>query len=431
MIAKALDIALKDLFHSLRSAMGLVFMFVIPLLVTGLFYLMFGNIASNGGFNLPRTRLVIANEDRNAPALQGGTRSVPGGIRARTLSELVVKVFQSQDMADLFEIVVAPNGQAARSMVDSLQADVAVIIPSGFSRDFADPYGRSTIEFYQDPTLSLGPGIVKSVLNQFMDGISGVKLAIDLALDQLPNPDPLLVSQVAQRFMESSPAQSENLADELLNVHPPGASTQSEDPLVRLIAPIMGGMMLFYAFYTATASAESILREEEQHTLQRLFTTPTSQSTILSGKFLSVFLTVFVQVSVLLLVSYLIFGIHWGNLLSILATATASVILASSFGIFVNSIIRGTKQGGMVFGGVITITGMVGMIRIFAMNSPGANRLGNSVSLLVPQGWAVRALIDSISAAPLQEMLFTILVMLTWSLLLFGVGVWRFSHRYS
>jgi linearmycin/streptolysin S transport system permease protein len=430
-MSKALDIALKDLFHSLRSAMGLVFMFGLPLLVTGLFYLMFGNIASNGGFDLPRTRLVIANDDRNAPALQGGTRSVPGGITARTLSELVVKVFQSQDLADLFQVVLAPDGQAARSMVDNRQADVAVVIPAGFSRDFADPYAQSSIEFYQDPTLSLGPGIVKSVLNQFMDGISGVKLAIDLALNQLPNPDPALVGQVAQRFMDSSPSQSKNLSAELLDTRPPGAAAQSDNPLVRIIGPIMGGMMLFYAFYSATATGQSILREEEQHTLQRLFTTPTSQTTILSGKFLSVFLTVLVQISVLLLVSHFIFGVQWGSLPSILATAAACVILASSFGIFVNSMMKGTKQGGMVFGGVITITGMVGMIRIFGMNAPGANRLGSSVSLLVPQGWAVRALIDSISAAPFKEILFTVLVMLAWSVVLFAIGVWRFRHRFA
>ena len=53
---KAFDIAFKDMTRSFRSFFAVVFMFIVPLLVTGMFYFMFGNIASNGGFNLPRTR---------------------------------------------------------------------------------------------------------------------------------------------------------------------------------------------------------------------------------------------------------------------------------------------------------------------------------------------------------------------------------------
>ncbi|MCK7505479.1 MAG: hypothetical protein MZV70_16290 [Desulfobacterales bacterium] len=51
----------------LRSTMGVVFMFAIPLGVTGLFYFAFGNIGSQEWFELPRTELVVANLDQDAP----------------------------------------------------------------------------------------------------------------------------------------------------------------------------------------------------------------------------------------------------------------------------------------------------------------------------------------------------------------------------
>jgi ABC-type Na+ efflux pump permease subunit len=76
----------------------------------------------------------------------------------------------------------------------------------------------------------------------------------------------------------------------------------------------MGGMMVFYAFFTGTSTAQSILKEEEERTLPRLFTTPTSQAEILNGKFLAVFMTVLVQMVVLLLTSWLTFNINWGRL---------------------------------------------------------------------------------------------------------------------
>ena len=39
----------------------------------------------------------------------------------------------------------------------------------------------------------------------------------------------------------------------------------------------MGGMMIFYAFFTGASTGQTILQEEEEGTLPRLFTTPTPQ----------------------------------------------------------------------------------------------------------------------------------------------------------
>jgi ABC-2 type transport system permease protein len=406
-------------------------MFGVPLLVTGMFYFMFGNIASQGEFNLPRTSVVVANLDQDAPRLQTGSGDVPGGIEANTLSELVLEVLRSEDMEELLEVSIAQDAQSARAAVDNQQAQVAVIIPAGFSRGFADMYGQSTIEFYQDPTLTIGPGIVKSILSQFMDGLSGVKIAVDVFMNQTDQVDSAIIGQAIQLYLANSPTQSDNLAEELLNVSVPGDVQVSVNPLVRIIGPIMGGMMIFYAFFTGTTSAQTILQEEEQHTLQRLFTTPTAQSTILSGKFLAVFLTVFVQMTVLLILARLIFRIEWGNLVSVILFTLGVVCVAASFGIFINSMLKSTKQGGIIFGGVLTFTGMVGMISIFAINSPTAARLGNSVSLLVPQGWAVRGLLQAMNAQPVMDVLMTTLVMLTWSVVFFVIGIWRFNKRYS
>jgi ABC-type multidrug transport system permease subunit len=427
---KSLDIALKDLKSSFRSALGLVFMFGVPLLITTLFWFMFGRIAEEGEFNLPATRVVIVNLDQEGSRLQTGAGNIPGGIEADTLSNLVVEVLMSEDLAELLEVSTALDAQTAKAAVDKQLAQVAVIIPVDFSREFADPYGQSTIEFYQDPTLTLGPGIVKSLLGQFMDGLSGIKIAINVAVEQLEGADAALIGPIIQDILENSPSQSENISDELLEVRTPGDAPVSVNPLVRIVGPIMGGMMIFYAFFTASTSAQSIIKEEEQRTLPRLFTTPTAQSTILSGKFLAVFLTVFVQMTTLLIFGRLIFRIEWGDLSSIILILLGIVFIASSFGIFVNSFLKDTKQGGVIFGGVLTFTGMLGMIRIFAISSPSGTRLGNSVSLLVPQGWAIRGLIQSMDGEPVVSVMISTIVMLIWSAAFFLVGVWRFNKRY-
>jgi ABC-type Na+ efflux pump permease subunit len=433
---KAFDIAFKDMTRSFRSFFAVVFMFVVPLMVTGMFYLMFGNIAQNGGFDLPRTAVIIANLDEGGPEFQVNPKNIPGGRAAKTMGDLVVSILESEDLADLVEVSFAADAKSARAAVDIQQAQVALIIPPDFSEQFADiEEGQAVIEFYQDPTLTIGPAVMRSILDRFMDGMGGVKIAVNVFLEDADLEDYAQTGILVEQYLDDSLAQSEDVEAELLEVRAPTSAPQSQDEskqnlLLTIIGPIMGGMMVFYAFYTGVSTAQSILKEEEERTLPRLFTTPTPQATILTGKLLSVFLTVLVQVMVLLAAARLLFGIQWGGLASVALAAAGIVLSASSFGIFVNSFMKDTKQSGVLFGGVLTVTGMMGMIKIFAMNSPIAKQMGDTISLLVPQGWAIRGLMQSMQGEPFSVVLVTTLAALAWSAAFFAVGIWRFNRRY-
>ncbi len=433
---KAFDIAIKDMMRSFRSTFAVIFMFGVPLLVTGMFYFMFGNSSENGGFNLPKTKVIIANMDEGGPKFRVNPKNIPGGREADTMGELVINILQSDELVDLIEISFAPDPQTARASVDSQQAQVALIIPSDFSEQFADlEEGKAVIEFYQDPTLTLGPAVMRSILNRFMNGMSGVKIAVNVFTDEADPSEYAMTGLVVQQYLDESLALSEDVEEELLNVRAPASAPQSEEEqsanlLLTIIGPIMAGMMIFYAFFTGASTAQSILREEEERTLPRLFTTPTSQATILTGKFLSVFMTVSVQVVVLLIASRLIFGIAWGDPFSVVLSALGIILSASTFGIFVNSMLTSTKQAGVLFGGVLTVTGMMGMIKIFAMNSAIAHQMGDTISLLVPQGWAIRGLMQSMNGEAVSGVALSFLAALIWSTAFFIIGVMRFNRRY-
>jgi ABC-2 type transport system permease protein len=75
----------------------------------------------------------------------------------------------------------------------------------------------------------------------------------------------------------------------------------------------MTGQMIFFAFFTGAYSMMSILREDEEGTLSRLFTTPTDRTQILAGKFVAVFITVILQGLVLMAAGHFAFGVEWGN----------------------------------------------------------------------------------------------------------------------
>jgi ABC-2 type transport system permease protein len=426
---KILDIALKDLTRSFRSVFAVLFMFVIPLLVTGMFYVMFGGMKSDGtGFSLPQTKVVIANLDEDGTGFDTVMAQFPADANIRSMGDMVVYVLQQKDFASLIQVTLADSVEGARTAVDSQEAGVALIIPADFSTKFSNLEGQAALELYQDPTLTLGPAIVKSILNQFMDSLSGTKIAVKVATAQSGSTDPAFIGKVVQAYLSASSAWRDPAA--LLEIHSPAASNAEEIPLmVRIIGPILGGMMVFYAFYTGTATAQTLLHEDEMGTLPRLFTTPTPQATILGGKLLAVLLTVTVQVIVLLICGKLIFRINWGTPGSVALFAVGTILSASAFGVFVNSLLKSTKQGGIVFGGVLTFSGMIGMLPIFTFASPSASL--STISLIVPQGWAVQGMFQSMQGAASGDVLVSLLVMFAWAVVFFGVGVWRFQKRYA
>jgi hypothetical protein len=134
---------------------------------------------------------------------------------------------------------------------------------------------------------------------------------------------------------------------------------------------------------------------------------------------------------VLITAARLIFQIRWGDPRYVALITLGIVLAASAFGVFANSLIKSTKQGGIIYGSVLTVTGMLGMMKIFTMNVPNTSAVMDAVSLLVPQGWAMRGFIQSAASAHPTEILLTFAVLLLWSLVFFSIGAWRFHRRFA
>jgi ABC-type multidrug transport system permease subunit len=426
---KIFDVALKDVSHSFRSLFALMFMFGVPLLMAGMFYFMFGNRADDKTtFTLPVTKVVVANLDKGGPGFEAAKAQFPAGSQANSMGEIIVSTLKDESFANLMDMTLVESAEAARSAVDKQEAGAAIIIPADFSQQFSDLSGQATIELYKDPTLTLGPGIVESILAQFMDGMSGAKIAVAVAVKQTGNSDPQVIGQTIQEYMAASPSGDQTSA--LLEVRSPSTVKTPVNPITAMITMILGGMTVFYAFFTGASAAQSILKEDEDGTLQRLFTTPTTQSAILGGKFLAVGLTVVVQMTVLFILGHLIFGIEWGPLLPLTIVTLGSVLAATSFGIFLMSLLKNVKQSAAIFGGVITTTGMLGMIKVLTMGTANAS-WSDTVSLFVPQGWAARGLLQLMDGASLTQILPTCGVLAAMSIVFFTIGILRFQKRYA
>lgn len=434
---KVLDIALKDLLRSFRSMFFLMFGLGVPLLMAGIFYFAFGGLGSDEGFSVPQTTVQVVNLDE--PVSAYGNFSA-GQMSAGQMSagQMLVEFLQSEELAELLAVTETADPASARAAVDNQEAGVAVIIPAGLSAAVFDPEGQATVEVYQDPTLTLGPSIVKGIVSQFVDAFDGSKIAAGVAYEQLSARgvvvDTAMLQNIAMQYGTWSASLGEGQeagTDAWLAIQSPLGQEEETDGAAGMISMIMAGMMVFYAFFTGAASAESILQEEKNGTLPRLFTTPTTQSAILGGKFIAVFVLIIVQIIVLMVASSLIFRTNWGAPLPLAMAAVALVVVAASFGIFITSLLKDTKQTGIIYGGVMTVMGMMGISSVFTANVPNVSPAVETLPLIVPQGWAMRALRLVMDGGGVDDVLLPVVVMLALSVVFFLIGVLKFRKRFA
>jgi ABC-2 type transport system permease protein len=176
----------------------------------------------------------------------------------------------------------------------------------------------------------------------------------------------------------------------LVLVAPSSGETETADPLAQMMGMTMAGQMIFFAFFTGGNSMMSILREEEEGTLARLFTTPTDRTKILAGKFLAVFITVILQGIVLMVAGRLHLAFNWGEDRKYCPGAYWAGRCGDGLGVLLISFVKSTRQGGPVLGGGLTVLGMLG--GLFTANIPGGMpEAFNAIGNFVPQGWVFKS----------------------------------------
>ena len=416
---KVIDVALKDLRRVFRSPFSLIMMFGAPLLIAGLLYFAFGGLTSGtGSFSLPRTQVVVVNLDQPGPS----ANSFKAG-------EKLIGLLQNKDLADMLEITVAGNEANARTAVDTQKADVALIIPADFTRSATTPGAKAAVTFYQDPTLSIGPGIVKDLVNHYMDGFSGASIAADVAISgvqAMGTPQSAIAEQV---MLQYAAYLGKSDHDAALHIVSPGGASAQPTAGATLIGPIMAGMLVLFVFFMGANGAQSIIKEHEEGTLARLFTTPVSQLGILGGKFLAVFVTLVIQTIVLLVASALIFHIVWGQPLPLIVSAFCMIVCATGFGVMLMSFIKETRQTGPVLGGVLTLTGLLG--GLMTTSIPNVPAIMDTLSLSMPQGWAMRAMKLCLAGSSITGVLIPALVLIGLGLVFFVIGLSLFRRRFA
>jgi len=423
---KILDIALKDLTRSIRSMFTIGITVIAPLLITGLMYAAFSGMSS-GDAKISVINIGIVNLD----TLPGDiSLKVPLGITIREMfmDESIKTWLIASDFSD--EI-------SARAAVDQQEISVAVIIPSNFSADFFANKSDTSIKLIQDPTTTIPPLIVRNMMTSLLDGFSGGRIAIETinsrhqALHLTLNPTSVsaLLADYQNWYIDFERNLFHKPEQAVLFMSAPNTKVEQSGGLSSMIGMVMAGQLIFFAFYTGAYAMMSILREQEEGTLVRLFTTPTDRTTVLAGKFLNVFITVLLQGLVLIIASHFAFGVNWGQPVSIALILFGQVIAASGLGVLLIAFVKSTRQGGPVLGGALTGLGMLS--GLFTVSLPKPPAIFELIGNFTPQGWVLKGWRAALAGGPLADTFIPFAIMTIMGIVMFALGARLFRKRFA
>lgn len=425
---KILDIAFKDLTRSFRSMFAIGMMVIAPLMLTGLIYFAFGGM-SGGDVSMTAIKVGVVNADQ-LPA--GSVLDAPIGanIRSMFFDDSVKTWITATDYVD---------EASARAAIDKQEIGVAIIIPQNFTDRYLSGEKDTPVLILNDPTLSIGPAVVEDMVTMMVDGVAGGGIALQTIMERQQangiQPDRTQIPSWIQRYGDWYREFQRDLFHHpdraaLVVVAPSAGQAETADPIQKMMGLTMAGQMIFFAFFTGAYSMMSILREDQEGTLARLFTTPTDRTSILTGKFVAVFITVILQGLVLMVAGHYAFGINWGEPVGAALALTGQVIAATGLGVLLIAFVKNTRQGGPVLGGGLTALGMLG--GLFTANMPNALPAAmNMIANFTPQGWVLkswRLVMDGQSAS---DLLVPFTVLMVMGIIMFAVGALMFRRRFA
>lgn len=419
---KALSITWKDIRLALQDSGTLIYLFVLPLIFVFLFT---GGLSAVAGEESEETAaagipLPVANED------------VTGALAQTLLDKL----------AAAGSVTLQMTAQAeAEAQMETGRIMHLLLIPASFSTDFAA--GMPTqLRLINHPNADINE---TEALRLAVDGV-----AQDLALEQqliaslehmgamqaAAAPEEQLFAterNVAQARAQFTRAQGQPLVA-LSQIEPGSMAASVELPDFGDVQIKIPGFAILFAFLAAQAVARSIYDEKKIGSFRRLLAAPLSKSSLLLGKMMTNFIMVLVQFAVSFAVGIFLLPLVGLDRLTLghdpLALTLLCLLVAlcsTSLGVLIAALAHTDNQIGGLSTVIIWGTGFLGgaMIPTFFLGD-----FLNSVAKVVPQYWAIDAFYDLLVLGQgLPQIAPALLALLGFSLLFFGLGLWRFKFN--
>lgn len=425
---KILAIVQNNVYRMFNDRVALMFMFLIPVGVSTLMGLAFSS--DSGDVDIEQSKVLVVNQDAGTTSADG--REINWG-RDLFIPVLVEDV--PEGLRDLIEGEVITESEEARQAVKDGDARAALIIPPQFSAQVGE--GTAQVELFYNPGSEVGASVVISVVDSLVaslnNGQAGEQLLVGMPdgyFIQLATTSGQFdkIAEVAEREIPTLYTGDTEALITLESVSVEGEVNEF-DPL-QYFAPSLA--ILFMTFAMA-AGARGILEEQNNWTLQRIMTTPTPRWAYLLGKLLGTYVTGILQMLILIVVTPIVAvalgrsaGVWGSNYLGIALITLATVAAGTGIGMLLAAMSKTARQADIYGTGVLLIIGILGGTFVPVDTVPFLDALSN-ISL---NKWGLDGYIAlSADEASVLDILPNVGVLITMTVVFFGIALWRFNKR--
>jgi ABC-2 type transport system permease protein len=352
-VGAALVVAGKDLRQRLRDRTAYIVGVVAPLVLAGLISLAFGA----SGFDFSATFAVV-DED--------------GGQLARAF---VDDMLGDPGLREVVTVKRVEGRDEAVRLARSSDVAAAIIVPAGYTA--AVTTGQPLpLEVVRSADKVIGADVAVAVAEGFTAKVSAVRLSVATAL--------------ASGAGGRSP---EQLAVEAAHLEPAvrvdeRSAEHSDVPVAGQYAP---GMGVFFMFFVVGMGARSLVAEQKGGTLSRLLAAPVRPMSLLAGKAGAALVMGVASLGAMAVASTFLLQMSWGDPVAASLLIVAVVLAATGITALILTLAR-TEQQASLYMSVVTMG--LALLGGNFVSLDRAPELLRRLSLLTPNGWALRAFRD-------------------------------------
>jgi len=413
-IKKLFLIALKDLRLIFRDPSALVLILLAPFVLTlgmGALTGRFSNSSETGIGSIP---VLIVNKDEG------------------DLGGVLVDVFQSDELMDLVNPELMDDLQAAKILVDDDESAAVIYVPEGFTSSIVPEDYSSTSEetvqitSYANPTQPTNAGILRSILDQFIDQVEISRVSGEVIIQQLLSNGIILPDQARSAGMEIGQdlAQNENSGSSIRMNTEINAEGGIEFDILSYMAP---GMAIMFLMFTVTYGGRSLLSENTHGTLPRLLVAPTIPAFVLGGKGFGIFLTAVSQMLILIGGTSLLFQLQWGDIAGVVILIFVAAFAATGWGMLFAAMLKTPGQVAVTGSAAMLIFGLLG--GSFFDLSMLPNWI-NVVNKITPNAWAIDGFYILSVGGKLKDISTNIFALIIMGISLFAIATF-WIRRYG
>ncbi|MEC0599884.1 ABC transporter permease [Bacillus spizizenii] len=268
---------------------------------------------------------VFSDSDSKIETFDVAVYSADSGETISLGNVLKDKVFKQGDLKDTIHIKEVSSYSDGKKLVKDGEAAVFVYIPKHFTKAVLENK-QTSIDLIGDNNKSIDKNIVQTIVDGFTKSVKTMSVEQQQVLKHLNTAGNVPKEKVEKIIKYISD-------NEGITVDIPKTATNKNAVTVDSMQYYSIAMVVMFSIMTAFVLVHSIVDERQNHTLFRIRSTPVLNIQYILGKLFGIIFSILMQMAAVILISWIVFRMNWGNLFDIFiitvvyAFAIGSIVL--------------------------------------------------------------------------------------------------------